>query len=253
MSFFLKSPWHGRKKIRGLILGIYLDMRLNLVRALGAVLLVVTACCTTFGATDQRVSQPAYREALKTVKVAQQSPTGPGYWCGSAFLIYVTEDSKGRTVGHFLTAKHVVDLKTETTVLFRRPGDPKKYYARVRLDTIKMHPVWDAAVFEVTGLPPFFAKPLPLASGVVPDEWVLSAGFANCGNLSMFYGHARGLHMLDGFGPCIMSDAKILVGMSGGPVLNKKGEVLGHTVAKGNDNEHFFIPVSLLRVWLATL
>lgn len=228
-------------------------MRLHPVRALGAVLLAVVACCTTFGSQTPHTSQPAYREALKTVKVAQQSPTGKGYWCGSAFLIYVTEDTKGRTVGHFLTANHVVDLKTETTVLFRRPGDPKKYYARIRLDTIKRHPVWDAAVIQVVGLPPFFAKPLPLASRVVPDEWVLSAGYANCDKLSLFYGHARGLHMLDGFGPCIMSDAKIIVGMSGGPVLNKKGEVLGHTVAKGGDNEHFFIPVHVLRVWLATL
>lgn len=231
-------------------------MRLSPLRVLGAVLLSVTACCTTLGSPSRpsrSLTEPAYREASKTVKVAQRAPSGEGYYCGSAFLIFVTKDSKGKTVGHFLTAKHVVDLKTQTTVLFKRPGDSRKYYARVRLETIKPHPLWDAAVFQVTGLPEFFANPLPLAAKVVPGEWLLSAGYADCGPLAAYKGHAKTVYFLNGFGPCYMSDAKVVGGMSGGPVLNKKGEVLGHTVAKGYKNEHFFIPVQLLSVWLATL
>lgn len=223
------------------------------MRRLPAFLLVLLVCCTTLGPSDRGLHE-AESQASKTVMVAQKDEAeGDGHYFGSAFLIYATKNDRGTYTGWFLTAGHVVNLKTETTALFRRRGDSKKYYARITLDTIKTHPKWDAAVFQVTGLPSFFAQPLPIAKNVpMPNQWVLSAGYGGP-DLAMYLGQVRSMHTLPLFGPCFMSDARVLAGMSGGPVLNIDGEVLGHTVAKGSDNEHFFIPVQLLRVWLATI
>ena len=229
-------------------------MRRYTFRALGAVLLAVAACCTTLGPADRGYSRPAEYQASKTVKIAQEAGGG-NYYCGSAFLIHVTKDSRGTYTGLFLTAGHVVNLKSQTTVLFQQRGDPKKkYYARVDLKTVITHPRWDAAVFQVPGLPAFLALPLPLAKNLpTMGQWVLSAGYANCGPLAWYPGAIQGSGVLPVFGPCFASNARIIGGMSGGPVLNTAGEVLGHTVARGGKREHFFVPVHVLKAWLKTV
>jgi S1-C subfamily serine protease len=220
------------------------------LRVLGAVLLSLAVSCTTLG-PSHRGAQSATAQAYKTVKVAQEIPNAVGYSCGSAILIRATPTKDGKFTGLYLTAKHVVDEKTKTTVLYYRPNDLKRYYAKVRLETIKPHPYFDAATFEVTGLPEFLAEPVPIASEA-PDrgDWILSAGYANCEQLAIHSGFIIDMVLLKRFGPCLLSNAKITKGMSGGPVFNKKGEVVGITVAQGKPNEHFSVSVHALSSWL---
>ena len=226
-------------------------MGTSTLRVLGAVLLSLAVSCTTLGPSHRGpASLSAAAQALKTVKVAQEDPNSTGYFCGSAFLIQVTPTADGKYTGLYLTAKHVVDEKTATTVLYYRPNDTKRYYARVRQETIKLHPFFDAATFKVTGLPKFLAKPVPVASEM-PDrgDWVLSAGYAKCDTLAIHSGFIIDMVLLKRLGPCLVSNAKTIVGMSGGPVLNVKGEVVGITVAKYL-HEHFSVSVHALAAWL---
>ena len=224
------------------------------LRTLGAVLLSLAVCCTTLGPSHRGTTSSvlsAKAQARKTVKVAQKVPNGIGYYCGSAFLIRVTSTKDGKFTGLYLTAKHVVDEKTETTVLFYRPNDPKNYYARVRQETIRKHPLFDAATFQVTGLPAFLAKPVPIAPTMpARGEWILSAGYAGCDKLVTHPGIVVGLDLQPRLGPCLVSNAKTAKGMSGGPVLNKKGEVVGITVARDGPRKHFAVSVHVLKSWL---
>jgi S1-C subfamily serine protease len=222
------------------------------LRVLGAVLLSLAVSCTTLGPSHRGAAQSATAQAYKTVKVAQEIPDASSHSCGSAVLIRATPTDDGKFTGLYLTAKHVVDLTTKTTVLYYyRPNASKKYYAKVRQENIKHHPFFDAATFKVTGLPGFLAKPVPIASEA-PNrgDWILSAGYANCDRLAIHSGFIIDLVLLKRFGPCLLSNAKTVGGMSGGPVLNIKGEVVGITVAKGKPNQHFSVSVHALADWL---
>jgi S1-C subfamily serine protease len=220
-------------------------------RAIAAVLIAFAVSCSTLGPSHRESSQPAYSQAIKAVLVAQETPSGEGHYIGSAFLIRVTPTDDGKYTGLFLTAKHVVDESTKTSVIFYKPEDTKQYYARVRLETIKQHPIFDAAVFEITGLPECFASPLPLTQEEpAVGDWVLSFGYSGPQKPEAHTGYLTGSAWLTRLGPCLISSAKVINGMSGGPVLNRKGEVVGITVAKGYQGEHFSISVHLLSFWL---
>lgn len=220
-------------------------------RALGAVLLAFAVSCSTLGPSHRDTIQVAYNQAVKTVLVAQETVDGSGHYIGSAFLIRVTPMENGKFVGLFMTAKHVVDLSTKTTVVFFRPKDPNRYYARVQPETIKRHPLWDAAVFKVSGLPAFFAKPLPLTKKAPSiGDWVLSYGYTSPDSPECHTGNLTGSAWIESFGPCLVSNAKTLHGMSGGPVLNKAGKVIGITVAKNDRGDHFAVSVHALDFWL---
>ena len=229
-------------------------MGTSTLRVLGAVLLSLAVSCTTLGPSHRGTTSAALSavaQARKTIKVAQKNPDGPGYYCGSAFLIRVTPTKDGKFIGLYMTAKHVVDESTKTTALFQRQNDPTKYYARVRQETIRRHPHFDVATFEITGLPAFLAKPVPLASKM-PErgDWILSAGYAKCELLAMNSGNIIDLVLLKRFGPCLVSNAKTTKGMSGGPVLNAKGEVVGITSAKDGPRRHFSVSVHAVMAWL---
>ena len=229
-------------------------MGTSTLRVLGAVLLSLAVSCTTLGPSHRGTTSAALSavaQARKTIKVAQKNPDGPGYYCGSAFLIRVTPTKDGKFIGLYMTAKHVVDESTKTTVLYYLPGDSRRYYARVRHETIRRHPSFDVATFEITGLPAFLAKPVPIAPKMpARGEWVLSAGYAKCETLAMHSGFIIDLVLVKRAGPCLMSNARTFKGMSGGPVLNKKGEVVGITSMRGGPNEHFSVSVHVLKSWL---
>jgi S1-C subfamily serine protease len=221
-------------------------------RALGAVLLSLAVCCSTLGPSARIDPAVAGEQARKVVLVAQAVPDGPGHYIGSAFLIRVTKGDGDKYTGLFLTAKHVVDQSTKTTVVFRRAGDPKRYYATVRLETIKRHAAYDAAVFTITGLPSFFAKPIPLASGAPSvGDWVLSSGYSDPEKREVHAGYVMGAVTLQGFGPLFTSNGRIVHGMSGGPVLNQKGEAVGIVVARSSERHQYSVIVHELKSWLA--
>jgi hypothetical protein len=167
-------------------------------------------------------------------------------------LVHVTKRPDGKYIGTFLTAKHVVDLNTPTTIVLRRPNDPRRYYARVKLETIKRHKTFDAAMFVVSGLPEIFAKPVPIASAApTVGDWVLSSGYSTPTQREIHAGHVivEGIK-LPRFGQCFMSNGRIIRGMSGGPVLNRKGEAVGIVVAKDGDNEQYSVSLHALKAWL---
>jgi S1-C subfamily serine protease len=232
-------------------------MRLPPFRALGAVLLSIAVGCSALGPSSGRSTLNSPRaQALKTVLVAQEVPNGvPGHFIGSGFLVHVTKRPDGKYIGTFLTAKHVVDLNTPTTIVLRRPNDPRRYYARVKLETIKRHKTFDAAMFVVSGLPEIFAKPVPIASAApTVGDWVLSSGYSTPTQREIHAGHVivEGIK-LPRFGQCFMSNGRIIRGMSGGPVLNRKGEAVGIVVAKDGDNEQYSVSLHALKAWLKTV
>ena len=222
---------------------------------LGVLALILPSCVTPLGQASNLAVARVQEEALKTVQVFQQDPTSSSHhFCGSAFPIGAIRKPDGKYSLLFLTAKHVVDLSTETIVVWRFPKDAKKYYARVNVLLINQHPQWDAATFIVHGLPVKFAKTVVLA-GYLPklNSWVISAGHAECKTLVMHTGTVTGATHLPSFGPCIVSNALVITGMSGGPVFNRLGSVLGFTVAKGGDHEHYFLSVAALKPWLKAM
>ena len=147
---------------------------------------------------------------------------------GSGFI--VTPD------GYILTNAHVVDGATDVTV---RLTDRREFTAKV----IGSDKRTDVAVIKID------AKGLPTVkigdpSKLRPGEWVVAIGspfgFDNSVTAGIVSGISRSLPD-DNYVPFIQTDVAVNPGNSGGPLLNRAGEVIGivEGIVNPTDGEFF--------------
>lgn len=197
---------------------------------------------------DDLPSQAAYA----TVKIVMTLDDGRRT-CSSAVLIDVDRNPFTQDLlGVFLTARHAVDHRGSVIeVGFYLPGAKVAKYIRQASSAIK-HPIMDAALFLVPDLPEEFAVAVKFAaSDPVLGARILSAGYADCGVLSLALGYVIGQSTWRNQ-QALLSTARTIPGMSGGAVLNEQGELVGITVAHGNGNRslHYFLPIAAVRNWV---
>ncbi len=99
--------------------------------------------------------------------------------------------------------------------------------------------------FALLEIPDTGFKPLKIAKGVVQGEYVASLGYAN-GQTLMAYGRHIAGTSIEGY---LVLDGPITRGMSGGPVVNEQGEVVGINQATSPDRG-YICPASELRTFL---
>ena len=162
---------------------------------------------------------------------------------GSGFL--VTEE------GHIVTNAHVVGQHTSVTV---RSASGKLGKARV----LGKDEDLDLAVVLAT--PGADARPLPLAdaSEIMPGDEVIALGFPLSNDLGSDYTVTTGVVSSRRVWETverIQTDAAINFGSSGGPLVNRRGEVIGVNTWTFDNSEgiSFATSVSELRAALLTL
>jgi len=165
-------------------------------------------------------------------------PTDPDF-IPNAYGSGVVVDAKGLV----LTAHHVLGEDSEYYVTTH---DRKVYRAQVK----GADPRSDLAVLaiETTGLVPIhFSKSAPLRRGQLVIALGNPYAIAHDGNLSASWGivsnlarkaprapsefDTSGRDTLHHFGTLIQTDARLNLGTSGGPLLNRQGEMIGLCVA----------------------
>ncbi len=217
---------------------------------LGALALATVLGCVAPSALQRTEDLPS-QAAYVTVKIVATNAEGRK-GCSSAVLIDVDRNPfTHRLLGVFLTARHAVDGATRIEVGFYLPGAMDASYI-VQASPALLHPTLDAALFIVPNLPEKFSVAVRLAaSDPVIGSRILSAGFADCGILSLNLGYVYGYDGWRG-NPARLSTARTVPGMSGGAVLNEQGELVGITVAHAGNNRslHYFLQISALANWL---
>lgn len=209
--------------------------------------------CASSAAPRQPQDLPS-QAAYVTVKIVMTSEEGYSLGCASAVLIDVDRNPFTHDLlGVFLTARHAVQGAALIQVGFYLPGAMDASYV-IDASPPLLHPLMDAALFIVPNLPEEFALAVPLAaSDPVLGARVLSAGYAECGVLTMTVGYIFGQALWRN-APALLSTARAVPGMSGGPVLTEQGELIGITVAHASNNRsiHYLLPISALSSWLET-
>ena len=125
-------------------------------------------------------------------------------------------------------------FEAEIVRISSRPGLPPSYPG---------DPMLDLAILRITRrldgapIPPHSFKPLALADSdaVVKGESVWNLGYGQqVGNVTNTRNTTQGFvidpELTDPDGKWILTDAEMLSGHSGGPVINKNGEVIGWCV-----------------------
>ncbi len=211
---------------------------------------VLVGCAVPF--VSPSVMELSGEAAYVTVKIAMKGENGVYFGCASAVLIDVSLDPfTHMPVGVFLTARHAVERGT-IEVGFYLPNTNSALIVMEASPPLK-HPTMDAALFTVPNLPARFLTAVKFAaSDPVPGSLILSAGYADCGVLSLAVGYVLNYGGWHNGGPSLLSTARTVPGMSGGAVLNQQGELVGITVAHGYGNRslHYFVPISVLSDWL---
>jgi S1-C subfamily serine protease len=151
---------------------------------------------------------------------------------GSGFFI-------GRS-GWLLTNQHVVGnakfVKVRLTTGRELVGEVRRTHALRDIALVKTEP---------SGVPPM---PIRLgAPGIGEDVYALGSPLGDAFNSTLTRGILSGVREISGQS-FLQSDVAILPGNSGGPLLDKSGQVIGITVmglgAKGVAGMNFFIPVA---------
>ena len=164
---------------------------------------------------------PAIRSVLRTVHIYQENR------CGSGFPI-----ARVGTKVAILTARHVTQalgadflVRTTSGTILPRIGLAMESQTR------------DMAIFWVIGdLEPLEMAPLRIGLKVI------AAGYPMCEGLNISEGYIGG----DAFG-MQMSSAQVFFGMSGGPIVDPKGDVVAMVVGIG---AHDGMPISLMSLSL---
>jgi S1-C subfamily serine protease len=145
--------------------------------------------------------------------------------------------------GQILTAAHVVDGATSIEVAF---GDGTKSRARVVATT----PERDSATL-LPDRPPSVIVPAVLGGGVRVGDDTFSVGnplgLADSMTAGVVSGLNRSIDREDGSGELtglIQFDAAVNPGSSGGPLLNRQGQVVGIVTALANPSgQRFFVGI----------
>ena len=187
---------------------------------------------------DESVQQ-IVRDASPGVVLVQQ-PQG----LGSGFLI--------DAAGHILTNAHVVDTAKTVTVTY---ADGTEQDAKV----LAADPVVDLAVLKVDAPPPS-ARPLPLgrSKGLVVGDPVVAIGNPLGYERTATTGIVSALKRQicspndSSISNAIQTDAAINQGNSGGPLINRRGRVIGinsqiASQSGGFEGIGFAIPIDIVR------
>ena len=130
----------------------------------------------------------------------------------------------------------------------------KAKFVKVRLTTgrelvgevIRSDPARDVALIktEQIGVPPLAVRTMDAVIG--EEVFALGSPLGDSFNSTLTKGVLSGVRDLDNH-PYLQSDVAILPGNSGGPLLDKSGQVIGMTVmglgAKGMAGMNFFVPI----------
>ncbi len=145
--------------------------------------------------------------------------------------------------GYILTNHHVVAAAERVTVTL---GDGRLFRAEV----IGVDPAIDVALLRVRPAAPLPAVPLGDSDALRVGEWVCAIGnplgvYAHSVTVGVvsYLGRKLWDQALDAF---IQTDAAIIVGNSGGPLINARGEVIGITTAVSAQapNIGFAVPIA---------
>ncbi len=178
--------------------------------------------------SDDRSRLPRWRRDLGDDEGAPREGSG----CG--FIIDPT--------GYILTNHHVVDGADRITVTL---GDGRSFTATV----VGVDPAIDVALLHISARDPLPVAPLGDSDTLRVGEWVCAIGnplgyvhSVTVGVVS-FLGRKLFDPSLDAF---IQTDAAISFGNSGGPLINRHGQVVGITTAISAQasNIGFAIPIS---------
>jgi S1-C subfamily serine protease len=180
---------------------------------------------TGVAGTDEPLSQKITRVRAGVATVFGDSGSGTGFFISSN--------------GMLLTNQHVVG---------------KTKFVKVRLTTgrelvgevMRSDATRDVALIktEQVGLPPLPVRLVDAAIG--EDVFALGSPLGDTFNTTLTKGIVSGMREL-GSQPFLQSDVAILPGNSGGPLLDRSGQVIAITVmglgAKGMAGMNFFIPI----------
>lgn len=199
------------------------------------------------------------REALEKCKAATAFVDLGGGSSGSAFLVH--------SGGLFATNRHAVSelhggatLNGATASLVLQAGDSRQKVVRAHVVAVSEED--DLALFKADE--PVDSEPLHLAgsSSVTELSKVVLFGFpfgrmlsssAGCPEISINAGHISSLHKFDGQLERIQLDAAANPGNSGGPLVDRNGEVIGVLVSGiRGAGVNFAIPAAKLNAMLQT-
>lgn len=175
------------------------------------------------GSSEIAKRMPELRSAVVTVLTERGS--GTGFYIGSS--------------GWLLTNQHVIGQAAAVRV--RLPTGRELLAEVVRVDAAR-----DIALLktEAPGV-----RPMPLRTGepgIGEDVYALGSPLGDAFNTTLTRGILSGVRKVRDL-DFLQSDVAILPGSSGGPLLDKSGQVIGITVAglgaKGLAGMNFFIPV----------
>ena len=145
--------------------------------------------------------------------------------------------------GYILTNHHVVAGAERVTVTL---GDGRLF----RADVVGVDPAIDVALLRVQATAPLPAVPLGDSDALRVGEWVCAIGnplgvYAHSVTVGVvsYLGRKLWDQALDAF---IQTDAAIIAGNSGGPLINARGEVVGITTAVSAQapNIGFAVPIA---------
>ena len=154
---------------------------------------------------------------------------------GTAFVV--------RPDGYLVTNYHVVATslrESDKYELILQHGD-KSSVARV----LHVDPVNDIAVIQVNETFPKFLQLAP-HQGLANGETIFSLGFPKSEQITMINGTFNGERLM-GFAPVLAASMPLNPGMSGGPSLNSKGDVIGVNRAMMTQAQN----ISYLSPWAA--
>ena len=169
-----------------------------------------------------------------------EEPDREVYSLGSGFVIDPT--------GFIITNNHVIDDAEEITVTF---GDNSKYKAKV----IGRDKKTDLALLKIDAKKALPFVPMGDSDGMRVGDWVIAIGnpYGLGGSVTQGIISARQRSINAGpFDDFLQTDAPINRGNSGGPLFNRKGEVIGINTAifspsGGSIGIGFAIPVALAK------
>lgn len=182
-------------------------------------------------------------------------PTDPNF-IPSEYAAGVVVDRRGL----ILTAYHVLGEESEYYVVTHarkayrasaRAADPRSDLAVLSIDADDLAPIamGDAATLRKGQIVLTLGNPHAIArDGQACAGWGIVSNLARKAPLSPDASDATGRQTLHHFGTLVQTDAKLNVGVSGGPLLNVKGEMVGlcvalAAVAGGESSAGYAIPV----------
>ena len=208
-----------------------------MMKAKTALLLLLTLCLCPFGGRAFAATENVFRKhknAVLRVRILERS-SGAQASVGSGFFV----GRGGLAVTNFHVVAHLVWKPGSYEAVGVLENDESK-----RVELLAVDVVHDLAVLRIEGAP---TQSLILSASIPPKGQRLYA----LGNP-----HDLGMTIIEGSYSGLLEDSLVQTvhltgtlnpGMSGGPVLNGSGQVVGVSVASAGDEVSFLVPVAFVK------